>query len=119
MKFYDYKKIDKMVQPLIKMMQTEYPNDAQMIIDSNSAKIQYVHEELMFLESSLMPHKGDENGLKDIFLEVLERRGIWSEVRGQPHLMECSACHTTSPKGELKFCPGCGAKMREREENDG
>ena len=63
MKFYDYKKIDEMVQPLIKMMQTEYPNNAQMIIDSNSAKIQYVHQDLILLESSLMPKKDAPNAL--------------------------------------------------------
>lgn len=115
MKFYNYKKIDEMVQPLIKMMQKEYPNDAQLTIDSNSAKIQYVHEELMFLESSLMPNKGDENGLKEVFFKALGRIGIWREVRGQPHLMECSVCHTTSLKGNFDFCPKCGSRNEKAE----
>ena len=63
MKFYNYKKIDDLVQPLIKMMQVEYPNNAQLVIDSNSAKIQYVHQDLILLESSLMPQKEAPNAL--------------------------------------------------------
>ena len=63
MKFYDYKKIDDLVQPLIQMMQAEYPSNAQLVIDSNSATIQYVHKDLIFLETSLKPKTDDRNVL--------------------------------------------------------
>ena len=58
MKNYNYQRIDEMVQPLIEMMRAEYPNDAQLVIDSNSAKIQYVHTDMIFLETSLKPKNG-------------------------------------------------------------
>lgn len=65
MKFYNYEKIDEMIQPLIEMMQKEYPNDAQLIIDSSSATIQYVHKDIIFLESSLKPDINSENPVAD------------------------------------------------------
>ena len=62
-KSYNYQRIDEMVQPLIEMMRAEYPNDARLVIDSNSAQIQYVHTDMTFLETSLKPENAESEKL--------------------------------------------------------
>lgn len=73
MKRYNYGQIDELVQPLIKMMQIEYPNDAQIVVDSNSARIQYVHGDIIFLDSSLKPKMDSENPLADALEKALRK----------------------------------------------
>lgn len=76
MRSYNYKKIDDLVQPLIQMMQTEYPSNAQLVIDSNSATIQYVHKDLIFLETSLKPKPDDRNALEGVLTDALRAVGL-------------------------------------------
>ena len=48
MKKYDFNKIDKLIQPLMMMMQEEFPNNCKLIIEQNFAKIVYNHDEMIF-----------------------------------------------------------------------
>ena len=48
MKNYDFNKIDKMIQPLMKMMQEEFPNNCKLIIEPHFARIVYNHDEMIF-----------------------------------------------------------------------
>ena len=36
----------------------------------------------------------------------------WVDVLGQPHLVQCSGCASTSVSGNYNYCPNCGAYMR-------
>lgn len=48
MKNYNRDKIDKMLQPLMTMMQEEFPNNCKLIIEPHFARIVYNHEEMIF-----------------------------------------------------------------------
>lgn len=48
MKNYNYEKIDKLIQPLMTMMQEEYPNGFKLIIEPHFARIVYEHDEMLF-----------------------------------------------------------------------
>ena len=48
MKKYDFNKIDKLLQPLMAMMQEEFPNNCKLIIEPNFARIVYEHDEIIF-----------------------------------------------------------------------
>ena len=48
MKNYDFNKIDKMIQPLMTMMQEEFPNNCKLIIEPHFARIVYNHDEMIF-----------------------------------------------------------------------
>lgn len=53
MKQYSYEQIDEHIQWLIKMMNTEYPNNYELIIDSNSGTIRSTQANLVFLRQDL------------------------------------------------------------------
>lgn len=61
MKKYSYEQIDKHVQWLIKMMNIEYPNGYELVIDSNSGKIRSTQENLFFLNEDLKNCCGRNN----------------------------------------------------------
>lgn len=48
MKNYDFNKIDKLIQPLMTMMQEEFPNNCKLIIEPHFARIVYEHDEMIF-----------------------------------------------------------------------
>lgn len=48
MKKYNKDKIDKMLQPLMTMMQEEFPNNCKLIIEPYFARIVYEHDEMIF-----------------------------------------------------------------------
>lgn len=48
MKNYNRDKIDKMLQPLMTMMQEEFPNNCKLIIEPYFARIVYEHDEMIF-----------------------------------------------------------------------
>ena len=48
MKKYDFNKIDKLLQPLMAMMQEEFPNNCKLIIEPYFARIVYEHDEMIF-----------------------------------------------------------------------
>ena len=48
MKNYDFIKIYKMIQPLMTMMQEEFPNNCKLIIEPYFARIVYEHDEMIF-----------------------------------------------------------------------
>lgn len=48
MKNYDFNKIDKLVQPLMTMLQEEFPNSCKLIIEPHFARIVYEHDEMIF-----------------------------------------------------------------------
>ena len=48
MRKYNRDKIDKMLQPLMTMMQEEFPNNCKLIVEPYFAKIVYEHDEMIF-----------------------------------------------------------------------
>lgn len=44
------------------------------------------------------------------------KHGRWEKIYGQPHIILCSVCHSTSVEGRYNYCQNCGAKMDEVEE---
>ena len=48
MKNYDFNKIDQLIQPLMTMMQEEFPNNCKLIIEPYFARIVYDHDEMIF-----------------------------------------------------------------------
>ena len=48
MRNYNRDKIDKMLQPLMTMMQEEFPNNCKLIIEPYFARIVYEHDEMIF-----------------------------------------------------------------------
>lgn len=45
---YNRDKIDKMLQPLMTMMQEEFPNNCKLIVEPYFARIVYEHDEMIF-----------------------------------------------------------------------
>ena len=48
MKKYDFNKIDQLIQPLMAMMQEEFPNNCKLIIEPYFARIVYEHDQMIF-----------------------------------------------------------------------
>lgn len=48
MKKYNIDTIDKMLQPLMAMMQEEFPNNCKLIVEPYFARIVYEHDEMIF-----------------------------------------------------------------------
>lgn len=48
MKKYTHTDIDKLLQPLMTMMQEEYPNGFKLIIEPHFARVVYEHDEMLF-----------------------------------------------------------------------
>lgn len=58
MKHYNWQKINELVQPLMKFMQEEYPNNYKFIIERDFAYLEYSHQELMFESATLKEDYG-------------------------------------------------------------
>lgn len=48
MRNYNRDKIDKMLQPLMTMMQEEFPNNCKIIVEPYFSRIVYEHDEMIF-----------------------------------------------------------------------
>ena len=48
MKKYNRDTIDKMLQPIMTMMQEEFPNNCKLIVEPYFARIVYEHDEMIF-----------------------------------------------------------------------
>lgn len=59
MKNYDFNKIDKFIQPLMTMMQEEFPNNCKLIIEPHFARIVYEHDEMIFQSDEMKKSIGD------------------------------------------------------------
>ena len=68
MKKYDFNKIDKLLQPLMTMMQEEFPNNCKLIIEPYFARIVYEHDEMIFQSDEMKKPLGETfvgDGIKD------------------------------------------------------
>ena len=73
MKKYDFNKIDKLLQPLMTMMQEEFPNNCKLIIEPHFARIVYNHDEIIFQSDEMKKPLGETfvgEGAKD-FIQTM------------------------------------------------
>jgi hypothetical protein len=73
MKKYDFNKIDKLLQPLMTMMQEEFPNNCKLIIEPYFARIVYEHDEMIFSSDEMKKPLGETfvgDGIKD-FIQTM------------------------------------------------
>lgn len=56
---YNRDKIDKMLQPLMTMMQEEFPNNCKLIIEPYFARIVYEHDEMIFQSDEMKKPLGE------------------------------------------------------------
>lgn len=77
MKKYNYEKIDKLIQPLMTMMQEEYPNGFKLIIEPHFARIVYEHDEMLFKSEEMKNTPLNEvlfgDGFGKTMLEVMKK----------------------------------------------
>lgn len=59
MKNYDFNKIDKLIQPIMTMMQEEFPNNCKLIIEPHFARIIYEHDEMIFQSDEMKKPLGE------------------------------------------------------------
>lgn len=59
MKNYNRDKIDKLLQPLMTMMQEEFPNNCKLIIEPHFARIVYEHDEMIFSSDEIKKTTGN------------------------------------------------------------
>ena len=106
MRTYSYEKINEKIQELMKILATDYPNNAEVVITPAYAEIRYVHTDMNFLAKK-----------KDtVDPESLRPKGRWL-FDGEDHF--CSRCYRSAlcdkKTGEevlTVLCPNCGADMR-------
>ncbi len=72
MKNYDFQKIDELIQPLMTMMQEEFPNSCKLIIEPHFARIVYQHDEMIF-QSDEMKKPLNETFVGDKMKDFLNR----------------------------------------------
>ena len=68
MRNYNRDKIDKMLQPLMTMMQEEFPNNCKLIVEPYFASIVYEHDEMIFSSEEMKNPLGETivgEGIKD------------------------------------------------------
>ena len=59
MKTYNYEQISKLIQPLMDLMKEEYPNNAELVINSEFAKIKYTLTDMSFMRKDVrLPLEG-------------------------------------------------------------
>ena len=56
---YNRDKIDKLIQPLMTMMQEEFPNSCKLIIEPYYSKIVYEHDEMIFPSDEMKKPLGE------------------------------------------------------------
>ena len=73
MKNYNRDKIDKMLQPIMTMMQEEFPNNCKLIIEPYFSTIVYEHDEMIFQSDEMKKPLGETfvgEGIKDFHEKV-------------------------------------------------
>ncbi len=68
MRNYNRDKIDKLLQPLMTMMQEEFPNNCKLIIEPYFASIVYEHDEMIFSSDEMKKPLSETvfaNGIND------------------------------------------------------
>ena len=77
MKSYNYQRISDLITPLMDMMREEYPNNAELIITSDFAKIKYTLTDINFMRKNetIPPEAIDDmaKALGNAFNDVLGR----------------------------------------------
>lgn len=72
---YNRDKIDKMLQPLMTMMQEEFPNNCKLIIEPYFARIVYEHDEMIFSSDEMEKPLGETfvgGGIKDFNKKIFD-----------------------------------------------
>ena len=72
MKNYNREKIDELLQPLMKMMQEEFPNNCKLIVEPYFSQIVYEHSEMVFPSDEMKKPLGETNSMKN-FAETFKR----------------------------------------------
>ena len=75
MKHYNRDKIDKLLQPLMTMMQEEFPNNCKLIIEPYFARIVYEHDEMIFQSDEMKKPLGETfvgEGIKDFNEKIFD-----------------------------------------------
>ena len=73
MRNYNRDKIDKMLQPLMTMMQEEFPNNCKLIVEPYFARIVYEHDEMIFSSDEMKKPLSETfvgEGIKD-FIQTM------------------------------------------------
>ena len=77
MRNYNRDKIDKMLQPLMTMMQEEFPNNCKLIVEPYFARIVYEHDEMLFKSEEMKNTPLNEvlfgDGFGNAMLEVMKK----------------------------------------------
>ncbi len=69
---YNYEKIDELLQPLMKMMQDEFPNNCKLIVEPYFSQIVYEHTEMTFPSEEMKKPLGETKPMKN-FVETVNR----------------------------------------------
>jgi predicted secreted protein len=75
MKKYSRDDIDKMIQPLMKMMQEEFPNNCKLIIEPYYSAIVYEHDEMILPSNERKKPLGEtlsKDGINDFVKTLVE-----------------------------------------------
>lgn len=72
MKNYKIEKIDELLQPLMKMMQEEFPNGFKLIVEPYFSQIVYEHSEMIFPSDEMKKPLGETKSMKN-FVETFKR----------------------------------------------
>ncbi len=67
MKKYSYEQINEYVQWLMNMMDTEYPNNYELVIDRECAKIRSNQPELIFIKEGLKMGMNNKRDMSSLF----------------------------------------------------
>ena len=73
MRNYNRDKIDKMLQPLMTMMQEEFPNNCKLVVEPHFATIVREHDEMIFSSDEMKKPLSETvfaNGIND-FMEIV------------------------------------------------
>ena len=80
MKNYNHEKIDELLQPLMKLMQEEFPNNCKLIIEPYFSQIVYEHTEMVFSSEEMKKPFGETqlmknfvDGFKNGFSSIIEK----------------------------------------------
>lgn len=72
MKNYNHQKIDELLQPIMKMMQEEFPNNCKLIVEPYFSQIVYEHSEMVFPSEEMKKPLGETKPMEN-FVETFKR----------------------------------------------
>ena len=70
MKNYNHQKIDELIQPLMKMMQEEFPNNCKLIVEPYFSQIVYEHSEMVFPSDEMKKPLGETAPMKNFAKDI-------------------------------------------------